>query len=316
MLQFNQRSQTLVQPLLENPWLYGAAVTTTASGATVIDLGVEPGRGAMEGGRLMAEVCLAGLGQVTLRGGEGPGVRTWVDVRTDLPVSACLGSQYAGWHVQAGPFFAMGSGPMRIKAAQEAIFKELNLQDDSPAAVGVLETSQLPPDEVCRQLASACHVPPEKLILLAARTASLAGHVQVVARSVETCLHKLHELKFDLQKIRSGFGSAPLPPVAADDAVGIGRTNDAILYGASVTLWVDQPSDTLRPFGERLPSSASAIYGRPFEQILREANFDFYQIDPLLFSPAEVCLVSLVDGQAHFFGQRNDEVLVRSFGQE
>ena len=62
--------------------------------------------------------------------------------------------------------------------------------------------------------------------------------MQVVARSVETALHKLHEIGYDLHNVVSGFGAAPLPPVAADDLVGIGRTNDAILYGGEVTLWV------------------------------------------------------------------------------
>ena len=39
----------------------------------------------------------------------------------------------------------------------------------------------------------------------------------MVARSVETALHKLHELKFDLNQIVSAFGTAPLPPVATKD---------------------------------------------------------------------------------------------------
>ncbi len=204
---------------------------------------------------------------------------------------------------------------MRVKAAKEPVIQEMNLTDDYPVAVGVLETSQLPGDEVCQKIAADCQVDPKKLVLLAARTASIAGHVQVVARSVETCLHKLHELKFDLSKIASGFGAAPLPPIAADDVVGIGRTNDAILYGGTVTLWVNETSERLREFGEKLPSNTSSMYGQPFEKILRDAKFDFYQIDPLLFSPAEVCLVSLQDGKSTIFGERNIDVLATSFGQ-
>ena len=73
---------------------------------------------------------------------------------------------------------------------------------------------------------------------LAAPATSLAGTIQVVARSVETALHKLHELKFDLKQVVSGFGTAPLPPVATDFLHAIGRTNDAILYGGRVIVWV------------------------------------------------------------------------------
>ena len=67
---------------------------------------------------------------------------------------------------------------------------------------------------------------------------SQAGTVQVVARSIETSLHKLFELGFDLARVESGWGFAPLPPVADSEIAGIGRTNDAILYGGCAVLWV------------------------------------------------------------------------------
>ncbi|MEW4455939.1 methenyltetrahydromethanopterin cyclohydrolase [Bremerella sp. JC817] len=315
-MELNQRAHALVQPIIDAPAEVGAQLIQVDCGAKVLDLGVSSRLGGLEAGRLLAEICLAGLGKVDFTPTTGPGTRLQVNVATDRPELACIASQYAGWQIKAGDFFGMGSGPMRIKAAKEPVIQAMNLVDDYPVAVGVLETSQLPGDEVCRKIAADCQIDPRNLVLLAARTASLAGHVQVVARSVETCLHKLHELKFDLSKIASGYGSAPLPPVAADDVVGIGRTNDAILYGGTVTLWVHETSENLRSFGEQLPSSSSAMHGKPFEQILRDAKFDFYQIDPLLFSPAEVCLVSLVDGKATIFGQHDEAVLARSFGQE
>ena len=315
-MDLNQRAYALCQPILNAPSEIGANLLSMPCGAKVLDLGVQSGLGGLEAGRKLAEICLAGLGEVSFCPSNGPNARLQVNVQTDQPLLACLGSQYAGWQIQSGKFFAMGSGAMRVKAGKESLIRELNLTDDSTVAVGVLETSQLPDDDVCRKIAEDCHVSPENLVLLAARTASLAGHVQVVARSVETCLHKLHELKFDLSTIASGFGSALLPPIAADDVAGIGRTNDAILYGGTVTLWVREKTEALRAVGEKLPSSASVMHGRPFEEILREAQFDFYQIDPHLFSPAEVCLVSLIDGQATIYGEHNLEVLARSFGQD
>ena len=36
-----------------------------------------------------------------------------VQVVTDHPVQSCLASQYAGWAISEGKYFAMGSGPMR-----------------------------------------------------------------------------------------------------------------------------------------------------------------------------------------------------------
>src|SRR5258707_175506 len=52
--------------------------------------------------------------------------------------------------------------------------------------------------------------------------ASIAGSLQVGARSAETALHKLHELGFALGRLVWAQGIAPLPPVAKDDLAAIG----------------------------------------------------------------------------------------------
>ena len=100
--------------------------------------------------------------------------------------------------------------------------------------------------------------------------------------------------------------------MAADDLVAIGRTNDAVLYGAEVTLWLHGDDEQLADVGSRLPSSASAAYGEPFLQIFERAGRDFYRIDPLLFSPARVRLVNLDTGREFRFGSLALDVLARS----
>jgi methenyltetrahydromethanopterin cyclohydrolase len=151
------------------------------------------------------------------------------------------------------------------------------------------------------------------LTLLIAPTASLAGTIQVVARSVETALHKMAELGFELARIESGHGVAPLPPIAKNDLAAIGRTNDAILYGGEVTLWMRGADDEIERLGPAVPSSASADFGRPFAEIFAAANHDFYKIDPHLFSPAVVNLVSLDSGRSWRFGEVRPDILARSF---
>ena len=151
------------------------------------------------------------------------------------------------------------------------------------------------------------------LTLLFAPTASLAGGVQVAARVVETALHKLHELDFDVGRVVSGFGSCPLPPVAKKDPEAIGRTNDAVLYGGQVELTVDAPDEELEAVVPRLPASASEDNGEPFGDVLERADWDFYKIDPLLFSPAEVRLVSVESGRSFHAGGVDIGVLERSF---
>jgi methenyltetrahydromethanopterin cyclohydrolase len=237
-----------------------------------------------------------------------------IKVTSEKPVAACMAAQYAGWQIVVGKYFAMGSGPMRAAAAKEELFQHIGYVEKSDVAVGILETAKLPSMEVCQYIARECHVRPERLTLLAARTASAAGTLQIVARSVETALHKLHELGFDLSRVVSGFGSAPLPPVAANDLLGIGLTNDAILYGGDVTLRVRGDDESLRQIGPLVPSSASPDHGVPFLQIFERYERDFYRIDRRLFSPAVITLANVDSGQTFRFGRLEPEILRRSFG--
>jgi len=205
----------------------------------------------------------------------------------------------------------MGSGPMRAAAGKEELFNKIGLREHPAAAVGVLEASRLPPPDVLEMLAESCGVAPAALTVWAARTASQAGTVQIVARSVETALHKLSELGFDLSRIESGYGIAPLPPVGRDDLEAIGRTNDAILYGGEVTLWVRGDDESLAAIGPRVPSSASPNFGAPFAEIFARYNGDFYAIDPQLFSPAVVTFSNLDTGRTFRFGRTLPEVIGR-----
>jgi methenyltetrahydromethanopterin cyclohydrolase len=278
-----------------------------------VDCGIQA-LGGLEAGRRLTEICLAGLGHVSfVPAAAESGCALAVAVRSDQPVAACMASQYAGWRLSEGKFFAMGSGPMRAAAGKEALFDKIGYREQSPVAVGVLETRQLPPESICQTIASACGMKPRDVTLLCAPTASQAGTVQVVARSLETALHKLHELGFDLARVESGFGSAPLPPVAHDDLAGIGRTNDAVLYGGEVTLWVRGADKDLEALGPKVPSSSSADYGRPFAAIFEHYHRDFYKIDPHLFSPAVITLVNLDTGRAFRYGYTSPRVLHESF---
>lgn len=284
------------------------------SGACILDFGIEA-PGSLAAGLALAEVCLSGLAEVSIHPGEVAGVG-WPQlfVQTDAPLEACLLSQYAGWKVSVGKYFAMGSGPMRAAYAHEEIFRELEYREEATAVVGVLESGKFPTQAVVNEIAKKCGVDPEQVALLVAPTASTAGNIQVVARSVETALHKLHTLGFDLTRVESGCGVAPIPPVAADDLQGIGRTNDAILYGGRVTLWVNGEDDDLQTLGPKVPSSSSAAYGKPFLKIFEEAGRDFYKIDSHLFSPAEIVIHNVDTGRLHVFGATNPAVLRESFG--
>jgi methenyltetrahydromethanopterin cyclohydrolase len=295
----------------------GIEVATLACGTRIIDCGVKA-PGSIEAGRRLAEVCMSGWGDVHVEPSvEGEPTSQFVSVHTKVPVIACMASQYAGWEIKHDGFFAMGSGPMRAAAGREALFDSIGCREKANCCVGVLECSALPPDSVCIDLASKCGIAPNRLTLLAARTSSPAGTVQIVARSVETALHKLHVLGFELKRILMATGTAPLPPVAGDDLTAIGWTNDAILYGAEVMLVVRDKTDDIPLIGPRVPSCASPDYGRPFAEIFAKYNHDFYRIDPMLFSPAVVMFVDCADIANFFpFGRAAPEVLAESFSKK
>jgi methenyltetrahydromethanopterin cyclohydrolase len=264
MLGLNELAWKKCNELAAEAERLSVVVSTTTAGTRVIDCGVKA-VGGLEAGRRLAEICLAGMGIVEIatmarqepRGSAVPG-RTlgpsaWpvVTVRTDQPVVACLAAQYAGWQITGEKFFAMGSGPMRAAGSREPLFDHLGYREKADRVVGVLETGKLPTEEICEKIAKGCGVAAKAVTLLVARTASMAGTVQIVARSVETALHKLHTIGYEVKNVVSGMGSAPLPPVAADDLVGIGRTNDAVLYGGEVTLWVRDDDAKLAEIGRR-----------------------------------------------------------------
>lgn len=310
----NKRANDLVESLLPRIGELRGTALELDNGGRLIDVGVQA-EGSLAAGRVLAEVCLAGLADVTIvPGALGDVIWPHVQVVTDSPVEACLLSQYAGWQIHVGKFFAMGSGPMRSAAAHEPLFEKLNYREAASHAVGILETAKLPTTAVFETIAAKTGIPTDMTILLAARTASIAGNFQVVARSIETALHKLHELGFDVWRVRSAIGIAPLPPVAKDDLAGIGRTNDAILYGGRVTLMARGDDATISEIGAQVPSSASPAHGKPFAEIFEDAGRDFYKIDPHLFSPAEIVLQNLDTGRVHHFGKVAPDVLRRSFG--
>ena len=202
---------------------------------------------------------------------------------------------------------------MRAAAGTETLYDTIGFRESAKEVVGVLETRKPPTAEVVDKIASACRLYPNHVTLLVAPTASLAGGVQIVARSIETALHKLVELKFDLTRVVSAQGTAPLPPVAASDLEAIGRTNDAILYDARVILTVTGDDTSLESIGPQVPSSSSRDYGDPFAAIFTRYNNDFYAVDPLLFSPAKVVFQNIETGRVQAFGQIDPGVLTRSF---
>ena len=312
-LMMNERAREIAGAMAKDATALRVEIQTLGSGATVIDAGVNVD-GGLEAGRLLGRISMGGLGDIEYAslhlGGENwPGVQ----VRTDHPAVACMASQYAGWAIQVDKYFAMGSGPLRSHArVEKELFERLQYAEQASCGVLVLEGRDLPTDAVAQYVARKANLSPGQLTFAIAPTASLAGGTQISARILETGLHKMETLGFDVSRVVSGIGTAPIPTVAKNDLRGIGRTNDCILYGGQAHFTLKAGDTELADLAAKLPASASKDYGTPFYQIFERYEKDFYKIDPLLFSPAEVWLTSATTGRTFHAGRVNTEVLRQS----
>ncbi len=319
----NKLTQPLVKYLLDNATPLRIGVEQLKNGCTVIDAGIKA-LGGLEAGRIIAEICMGGLGKVSIS--QRAYTANWplsVNVYSYNPVVSCLGSQYAGWSLSHEKYYALGSGPARAMATKikdgkkepvEELYKELAYQDVADTAALVIENDAIPPVEIIEKVASACNIPPSKLTIIVTPTSSLAGGVQVVSRVLEVAMHKAHALHFPLENIIDGSGSAPICPPHPKFVNAMGRTNDAILFAGQVHLFVKGSDEAAKKLADDLPSSTSKDYGKPFAEIFKQYEYDFFKIDAMLFSPASVIVTVIDSGNSFRAGKLDNALLDQSFG--
>jgi methenyltetrahydromethanopterin cyclohydrolase len=313
----NERASKLVARLIADAAELRIGVGRGELGETLIDSGARE-LGSIAAGLRIAEICAGGLAEVRLAPSMSTPRWPWtITVQSSQPVIACLASQYAGWRLSSeeggSSFFALGSGPARALARREPLFEVLAYADSAANAILVIESNRPPPPDVVTQVARDCRVKPESLTIIFAPTQSLAGGTQIVARSLEVALHKIHELHFPLDRVVEGIGAAPLCPPHPDFVTAMGRTNDAIIFAGQVHLFVTGPASEARSLAGKLSSKASRDYGRPFAEIFKAVKGDFYAIDPMLFSPAKVTVTALETGESFQSGDVDLDLLDASF---
>jgi methenyltetrahydromethanopterin cyclohydrolase len=319
----NKLTQPLVQYLLDNADKLRLGIEKLDNGCTIIDAGIKV-VGGLEAGRIITEICLGGLGNVTLS--QSSYTNNWpltVNVHASNPVLACMGSQYAGWSLSHEKYYALGSGPARTLATKvkneqvvpvEDLYNELAYRDSADQTVLVIENDALPPLEIVEKVASACGVSPDKLTIIVTPTSSLAGGIQVVGRVLEVALHKAHALHFPLENIIDGSGSAPVCPPHPNFVKAMGRTNDSILFAGQVHLFVKGSDEAAEKLANELPSSTSKDYGKPFADIFKAYEYDFFKVDAMLFSPASVIVTAVESGKSFRAGKLDNDLLDLSFG--
>ncbi len=313
MLSVNEIALDIVEDMLDFEEELRIKSKRLDNGATVIDCGVEV-PGSYQAGIMYTEICMGGLADVdivvdTINGIPFPFVTEY----TDHPAIACLGSQKAGWALKVDDYFAMGSGPARALALKpKKTYEQIDYKDDAEYAVIALEANKLPDEKVMEFVAKECDVEAEDVYAVVAPTASIVGSVQISGRIVETAIYKMAEIGYDPKLIVSGSGRCPIAPVLENDLKAMGATNDSMMYYGSVFLTVKEYDEILK----NVPSNTSKDYGKPFYEIFKAANYDFYKIDPNLFAPAQIAVNDLSSGKTYVHGELNAEVILKSYQVE
>ena len=310
----NKLAQPLVRELIENADKLRVSVQKLGNGCTIIDAGINV-PGGIAAGRLITEICLGGMATISIS--HSNYTRNWpltINVYTGNPVLGCLGSQYAGWSLSHEKYYALGSGPARAICVKEELYGELGYRDEADETVLVIENDNIPPIEIVEKVAAACQLDPENLTIIVTPTSSIAGCVQVVGRVLEVAMHKAHALHFPLEDIVDGSGSAPICPPHPDFIKAMGRTNDAILFAGQVHLFVKGSDEAAEKMARELPSSTSSDYGKPFAEVFKDYEYDFFKVDAMLFSPASVIVTAVESGKSFRAGKLDEELLDKSFG--
>jgi methenyltetrahydromethanopterin cyclohydrolase len=328
-VQINKLAKSLVDEIIKNKDKYKAEIHTLTNNSIVLDMT----KASWIGGKLVGEICMGGLGTVefsyyNLDGHYIPSV----NVHTSEPLISCMASQLAGWSVKLKKevekngelkkkvvFQSLGSGPARAKSKVEKLFDEIDYTDNSDCAVIVFETSKLPNEEVMDIIAEKCGVSTNNTYAVCAPTACLTGSIQVAARIVETGIHKLHEIKFPINLIRDGFGTTTIAPIAKDDLGAMGRTNDSISAAGMTYYTIEVEKDKEAELFElinKAPANTSTSYGKPFIETFKEANYNFYDIDPGLFAPATYTFTNVTTGKSITVGSINHALLKQSYGMK
>jgi methenyltetrahydromethanopterin cyclohydrolase len=302
-----------VRQFLDEPEYYNVVVERLPSGATIIDTGLNAA-GGYEAGLLTTRVAMGGAGAVGLGYADYAGLKLpTVVVSTDYPALSLFGAQLAGWKISVEDYTGDGSGPARALALKpKKVFQKIEYKDSADVAVLLLEGHKKPTDTAARFIAEACGVKPDNVYMLLTTTTSMAGMVQISGRVVETGLFRLDILGLDLKKVKYAVGYAPIMPLHVDGGKAMGRAEDALTYAGVTSYVVDEEESVLKQMAANAPSSNCKDYGKTSYEIYKAVNFDFTKIDPALFAPAVVTLISAKTGAAFTSGRINDEVIKNS----
>ena len=318
MFSINQQAVKIVkEKILPFAEQLNCKVIHLKNGATVVDMGVEA-PGGFQAGKLMVEATIGGMGHIDF-GQFHLGDLNFpsIDVYIDRPVEATLSSQFSGWKMPGkdipGYINPIGSGPARAIARNDIFSQSWHYQDIHHETVFGAQTQEIPDESVAEMVAEACKIQPENVYILATKTASLTGSIQVCSRTVEASVWRLYRKGFDIAKIISGMGTCPIAPPIKDELLAMDRVNTALLYGVTVRYVVDSSDDEILAVINEAPFSASRRYGERFIDIFEEGQRDFYIVDKDIHTVARYEIMNYNTGNMFSGGILREDLIKESF---
>ena len=195
MISINERAVQCAKTAIKNREIWDIGYSRMDCGAHVLDFGIGV-KGSWESALMFTRLTLGDMGTVSLESWKlQDAIRLGaVHLFVSEPLIACLGSQIAGWQLSDGEFATIGSGPARAAAAVASDpylamtpYRDFGAQE----VVLCIQDTRFPTEALAKAVAEACKVAPEKLYLAVAPSACIVGSVQVAARMLEQCCHKM-----------------------------------------------------------------------------------------------------------------------------
>ncbi len=320
MFSINQYAVKIVkEQILPYAEVLNCKVHQLKNGATVVDMGVEM-PGGYQAGKLFVEATIGGMGHVDFGNFKlGSIDLPSIDVYIDRPQTACLSSQFSGWKLPGknidGWIVPIGSGPSRAIAKNDIFSQAWSYQDIHHETVFAAQTVELPNEEMAETVAEACKLSPENVYILAARTGSLAGSIQVCSRTVEASIWRIYRKGFDINKVISGMGTCPIAPPIKDELRAMDRVNSSLLYGVKVRYLVDSTDAEVEEVINQLPFNASRRFGEEFIDIFEEGKRDFYVVDKDIHTVAMYEITNIATGNTFAAGEMREDLLKKSLFQ-
>lgn len=320
MVSVNKRAMEIVRTIIREKDALNVGVSTLKNGSTVIDMGVNY-KGGYQAAKHLVEITLGGLGYLQYGNFDLDGLELpQVEIYVDSPVIACLGSQLSGWalpELKTNNIVPLISGPIRTIVKEDKFAKAFPYEDKNDEVVVALQGGLIPDIRLTDYLASKSGVDPDKVYVLTAAAGSLAGIVNVVARTLETSLWRLHALGFNPEKVFSAWGKAPIPPISKDEYTSMIRSNTFVYYGGTVGLTVDCDDKEITDILKKVVLSKETTdqYGIPFGKLLTEANGNIFEMTKFVHSVTKVILYNVNSGNTFKCGETDLEVLKECLGE-